>query len=174
MESKNYYLSSYRAIVIGVILITMGVALNFINFDIERSFLDNFQNMVIDFRGIMNFLFSVFSLLFKIGFVLLGYITLKYRKQIIRAKTNDKGFYFKDIKPGNKYQKLFFDLEPLTFYPYSEIKNIHYVENFWRGNYLEIETKSEQKKLIALDILSKSEKKEIYETINKRINKNYD
>lgn len=173
MESKNYYLSSYRAIVIGVILIMMGVATAFIGFDIKMSFWYNFQSMIIDFRGIMNFLVSLLLLLFKIGFILFGYFTLKYRKQIIRAKTDDKGLYFKEITGGNRIGRLAFDLNPLTFLPYSKIIDIYYVENFWKGSYLEIETSSERKKLITLGVLSNSEKNEIYNTIKKRIDKNY-
>lgn len=171
MEVKSYYLSNFRSITIGIIFIIMGIATTFIGFDIKRSFWNNFQSMIIDFRGIMHFIVSILLLLFRAGLIFFGYITIKYRSKIIRAKTDDKGLYFKEITGGNKLERLSFDLNPFTLLHYSKITNIYYVEDFWKGNYLEIETSSGRKILTALNVLSKSDKNEIYNTVKKQINK---
>lgn len=51
MGVKTYYLSGFRSIVVGMLLIAMGISMSFIGFDPGGSFWDNFQAMVIDFRS---------------------------------------------------------------------------------------------------------------------------
>jgi hypothetical protein len=55
MPEKIYYLSSVRATLIGLILMLMGFGVSFIGFDVNQSFWQNFQSMVVDFRGVANF-----------------------------------------------------------------------------------------------------------------------
>lgn len=55
MPEKIYYLSSVRASLIGLILMLMGFGVSFIGFDVNQSFWQNFQSMVVDFRGLANF-----------------------------------------------------------------------------------------------------------------------
>ncbi len=169
MEEKKYYLSSFRSLTIGIILILVGIGLSFIGFDIESSFWKNFQYMIIDFSSWGNFFFSLLLLIFKLGLVLIGYFFIKYKNGIIRAKIDQKGLYYKELGSGNKYDKITFDLNPFTFIPYSKIVNISYNESFWTGSILEIEINSEKKKLLTLNALSKRQKREIFETVKHHI-----
>ena len=49
MPEKIYYLSSVRATLFGLILMPMGFGVSFIGFDVNQSFWQNFQSMVVDF-----------------------------------------------------------------------------------------------------------------------------
>jgi len=169
MPEKIYYLSSVRATLIGLILMLMGFGLSFIGFDVNQSFWQNFQSMVVDFRGVANLFAPLLMLFLKLMFIIFGYFTLKSRNGIIRAKIDNKGFYFKEITGKSKMEKTAFDLNPLTFLPYSQLLNIYLLENKWTGIHLEIETKLEKKRLVTLDALTHSQKKEIYQIIRQKI-----
>ncbi len=170
MESKDYYLPNYRSLLIGGILIMIGILFTCTAYDKQLSLEENFQQMFIDFSSVIYFFTSLVLLLFKIGFIVLGIFILKNRNKIIRAKTDGNGLYFKEIAQGNRYAQIASDFNDLRFIPYSDIENIYYIKDFWKGDYLEIETKAERKKLTMLNVLSKSDKKEIYGTVQRQIN----
>lgn len=170
MQTKNYYLSSFRSVFCGLIFLIIGISLFFIGFDPDRSFTDNFQSMVLDFDNVGNFIGSFLLLLFKIGFIAVGYIFLKYRNKIIRAKLDKKGIYFKKIpERGTKFDRVAFDMNPLVFIPYSRIMDIYIKDSFWTGRYLEIETRAGREALITLSALSKEEMREIYKIVKEQI-----
>ncbi|WP_071842258.1 YdbT family protein [Niabella soli] len=154
-----------------MLLIAMGISMSFIGFDPGGSFWDNFQAMVIDFRSPAFFLVSLLMLIFKVGFIIMGYFSLKYRGKVLRAKLDDKGFYYKEITGSSKMERVAFDLNPFVFVPYSAITNIAYTESFWKGDALEIETLAGRKKLVTLNVLSRKEKREIYDILKERMNK---
>lgn len=167
MDSKNYYLSSVRSTLIGIIVIVIGIAIFFIGYDVNNSYFDNFQNMFIDFRSVVDFFISLLLLLFKISFLLFGYIILKYREKIIRARIDNLGLYYKEITGSNRWDMLAFDLNKMTFLPYSKMISIRKVGFFY--TYLEIDTRLGLKKLLTLNVLSRAEKEEIYNIIYQRI-----
>lgn len=158
---KSYYLTRWRSVTIGVILVLLGIALTFIGFDGSRSFWDNFQGMLLDFRSAGSFLVSLLMLVFKAGFIGLGILFFKNRDNIIRAKITSEGFYFKRITGSNKYERGLSDLNPLVLIPYKEIVDIRLVRSFWQGLRLELETMQGREILTMLNVLTKREKIEI-------------
>lgn len=167
--TKTYYLSPTRSILVGVILSFFLLALLFIGFIPEQSAWENFQSMVLDFRDIDNFIGSFLMLMIKLGLLSLIINYFKNAQKIVRAKIDNKGFYYK-ANMKSKYEWLTHEMENLVFIPFSDIVNISLKEN-WLGNHIFLSTTKESTALISLNSLTKKEKQEIVEIIQSWLNK---
>jgi hypothetical protein len=167
--TKSYYLPRWRSITVGVILIAFGIALNFIGFDLKNSFWDNLQWIFISFKSIGDFLFSLLKLAFNIGFLLGGYIFIKYSDGVERARLDDRGLHYREIPKGSGASKLAMDTGPLSFIPYTRIKDISCKKTFWAGNQIYLTLDSGLLPLTALGVLKDDEKCEIVQTVKSKI-----
>lgn len=167
---KIYYLSNYRSIGVGIILILVGLTISSIGLDLNQSIWDNFQNIFLDFRGIVDFLVSFILLIFKIGLIAIGVFFLKNSKRIERAKIDNKGFYYKE-PPKGKIEVITFDLLNFKFVSFNNIYDIFYKKDFWTGDKIEILTSEGNLILTTLGVLTKKEKLEIVEIVKEKIKK---
>ena len=168
-EVKIYYLPPYRSIVIGSIFLLMGLAFTFGMIDYQQSFWKNLQFVLISFEGIVEFMFSLIMLLFKAAFFVGGYLYIKYSNGVERARLDSKGFYYREIPKGNKYEKVAMDAGKLTFAAYSSIQDISCEKKFWSGWQLYLTLDSGKLPLTALGVLKLDEKKEIVDLIKQQI-----
>src|SRR6187402_1387119 len=134
--SKSYYLPPARSIVVGIILIIVGIAFCCIGVDFQNSLWENLQRIFLSFDSVGHFILSLFILLFKAGFIAGGYFYIKNATGVERARVDDKGFYYREIPKGTGMNKLGIDLGPLSFAPYSAIRDIAYKKSFWTGGQL--------------------------------------
>ena len=167
--SKSYYLPRWRAIIIGVILIIVGLAFTFMGVDINNSFWNNLQWILISFEGVVEFLASLVMLAFKLGFLLGGYFFIKYSDGVERARFDDKGLYYREIPKGSGASKMAMDAGTLTFIPYRSIKDITLRKTFWAGWQLYLTLDSGILPLTALGVLKQAEKQEILERVKQSI-----
>lgn len=168
-QPKNYYLPPVRSIFAGVILVLVGIAFSFIGVDFNNSLGENLQRIFLSFDGILEFIFSLLMLAFKVGFIAAGYIYIKYADGIERAKLDDEGFYYREIPKGSGMSKMSIDLGALTFAPYSAIRDITYKKSFWTGGRLILTLNSGVLPLVALGVLKDKEKLEIVEIVKARM-----
>ncbi|MGY4385177.1 hypothetical protein ACVWYN_002213 [Pedobacter sp. UYP24] len=171
-ETKNYYLPPWRSITIGVILMIIGLGITFGGIDLDSSLWENLQRVFISFEGVFEFFTSILFLLFKAGFIAGGYLYLKYADGVERAKLDNEGFYYREIPKGSKYSKVAMDTGPLTFRPYSAIRDITYKKSFWMGGQLFLTLESGIVPLVALGVLNDQEKLEIIDLIKMQIRTN--
>ncbi|MFD1256934.1 hypothetical protein ACFQ3S_09010 [Mucilaginibacter terrae] len=170
--SKSYYLSPWRSITIGIILIIVGLAFTFMGVDIKDSFWDNLQWVLVSFQGIVEFLTSLLMLAFKLGFLLGGYFFIKYADGVERARLDDEGLYYREIPKGSGASKLAMDAGPLTFAAYKTIRDITLKKTFWAGWQLYLTLDSGVQPLTALGVLKQVEKQEILEKVKQSIRLN--
>ncbi|MDR2269968.1 MAG: hypothetical protein LBF27_03590 [Sphingobacterium sp.] len=88
-------------------------------------------------------------------------------RRIIRAKTDTKGFYFKRMPGNNRFKKALADLDLLVFVPFVQIVDIRITASIWTGTRLELETTQGKEMLTMLNVLSRKEKQQIYQTIKR-------
>ena len=167
--SKSYYLPPWRSITIGVILIIVGLAFTFMGVDIENSFWNNIQCVLLSFEGVVEFLGSLFMLAFKLGLLLGGYFFIKYADGVERARLDDKGLYYREIPKGSGASKLAMDTGALTFVTYKMIRDITYKKTFWAGGQIYLTLDSGLQALPALGVLKDAEKHEIVERVKQHI-----
>lgn len=136
----------------------------------DLSIWANLRRIFLDFDGVVDFLISLLLLAFKAGFLVGGFLIIKYANKVVRAKIDEKGFYFQQIpRVGNKYDKLAMDLNPLKYVPFAEIKAISYRKSFWLGGLIDLTTSSETIVLTALGALKDSEKHEIVQIVTGKL-----
>jgi len=168
-DIKIYYLPAYRSVIVGIILLLMGIAFTFGLVDYNQSFWSIFQMLFLSFESVGNFLFSLIMLLFKAGFILGGCMYIKYFNGVERAKLDKKGFYYREIPKGTKYDKLATDLNKMTFIPYKDIVDITCEKKFFAGRQLFLTLSAGKIKLTTLGVLKHSEKDEIIKLVKQRI-----
>jgi hypothetical protein len=167
--AKSYYLPPTRSIAVGVILIIVGLAFSFMGIDLQQSFWFNLQRIFISFEGVADFIFSLIMLLFKAGLIAGGYFYIKFSDEVERARLDEKGFHYREIPAGGKFDKISIDLGKLSFKPYSAIKDIQYKKSFWAGGQITLTLASGNLTLPALGVLKDREKQEIVAQVKERI-----
>nr|WP_067063936.1 hypothetical protein [Mucilaginibacter sp. L294] len=168
-KTKSYYLPRTRSIAVGVILMLVGLAFTFGFIDFHQSIWYNIQFILVSFDGVVEFVASLLLLVFKAGLIIGGYYYIKNSSGVERARLDDKGFYYRLIPKGSRYTKIMIDSGPLTFTPYSQIIDLTYKKNFWTGGQLYLTLPSGMLPLIALGVLTDSEKIEIAEQVKTQI-----
>lgn len=168
-QEKTYYLSAFRSITIGVILLLVGIGMFVGTYDTSESFGKNLLNYFVDFSSWGVFLVSIILLFFKLGFIIMGIVVLCTAGKVERAKITTKGLYYKEMPKGNKYDKMMLDFNPLTYISFGQISNIWFHKSWFYGNSLEIEVNNQRIKLITLNVLSTKEKQEIFDAIQNHI-----
>ncbi|SFW47714.1 hypothetical protein [Cellulophaga fucicola] len=169
MTTKEYNLKNWRTNIAGTTLIFIGVVMVLIGYSSGLTIWGNFQSMFVSFKSIHFFIGTLLMFLIKFGFIFLGYYLLKNNDKITRAKTDNKGLYFKEMSKSSSFTRGAFDLKPFTFLPYAKIKNIYLIKSIWLGYTLEVETENERIKLVTTNALSDVDKKEIYSIVKTRI-----
>lgn len=161
IESKNYYLQSYRiypAILFFFIFSLLPFWIDLIDgSDFSNSFKAYLKD-IISFTEVTG-IFLLFSTI--------GIIYLKNSKKMIRAKIDDKGLWYPKITSYIKLDKLNLMLKTpnMDFIPYNHIKSIELVRNRWHGDQIYVKTKQEMKNLSTLSVLSLEDKKNLVEQI---------
>lgn len=168
-EEKTYYLSAFRSITIGVILLLVGIGLFVATYDADENFGKNLLHYLVDFSDVFNFFVSLILLPFKLGFIIVGVVVLRTAGKVERAKITAKGLYYKEMPKGNKYDKMTLDLGPLIYISFGQISNIWFHKSWFYGNSLEIEVNNQRIKLITLNVLSTKEKQEIFDAVQNHI-----
>lgn len=167
-KTKSYYLPKTRSIAVGVILMLVGIAFTFGFIDLSQSVWYNIQFILISFEGVVEFFMSIIMLIFKAGLIIGGYYYIKNSDRVERARLDDKGFYYRLIPKGSRYTKIMIDSGPLTFASYSQIIDLTYKKNFWTGGQLYLTLPSGTLSLVALGVLTDSEKIEIVEEVKRQ------
>ena len=78
-----------------------------------------------------------------------------------------RGFYFRRMPGSQVLKRVWTDLDLLVFVPFVQIVNIRMTANMWEGTRLELETTQGKEMLTMLNVLSKKEKQQIYQTIKR-------
>lgn len=170
---KVYYLPLWRGLVIGTILVLMGLAPIFINVAI-----DGLQTLpaaiAFFFTGFIHFPEVIISLLFTVIFIS-GVLYLKRAKKIVRARIDDKGFYYLPVAEGTPSRgkpifNLFYLTQKLRFIAYTDIASAEYVTSKWRGDGIDIHfTNGETRHITGADVLYTHQKHDIVNTLNAKI-----
>lgn len=108
-------------------------------------------------------------LAFKSGFLLGGYIFIKYSDGVERARLDEKGLYYREIPKGSGLRKMAMDAGPLAFAAYKDIRDITLKKTFWAGWQLYLTLNSGIQPLTALGVLKQNEKQEILDRFKQRI-----
>ncbi len=166
---KIYYLPAYRSILIGAILLLMGLAFTFGFADYSQPFWSIVQNVLVSFESLGDLLFSLVMLLFKAGFIIGGFLYMKYADKVERARLDQAGFRYLEMPRGNKYDKIAMDMAKLTFVPYRDIEDIECRKNLLEGWQLYLVLSTGAIKLDALGVLKRSEKEEIVRLVKQHI-----
>ena len=146
-SEKIYYHPNWKRIMIAVILVLIGTGTLWID--------------------ITSFLGSIPWLPLKLICILIGCWMLKNNKKAVRAKTDSRGIYFTRMPARNTFKKAIADLDLLVFVPFVQIVNIRITVTIWTGTRLELETTQGKEILTMLDVLSRKEKQQIYQTIKR-------
>lgn len=146
-SEKIYYRPKRKSATIAVILVFIGLA-----------------PLGID---ISSLLYSMVAIPLKLICILTGFWVLKNKKRAIRAKTDIHGFYFKRMCSSPVLKKAITDLDLLVFVPFVQIVNIRITASIWTGTRLELETTQGKEMLTMLNVLSRKEKQQIYQTIKR-------
>ncbi|WP_343560304.1 hypothetical protein [Sphingobacterium sp.] len=146
-SEKIYYHPNWKRITIAILLVLIGIATLWVE--------------LAPFWGCISWL------PLKLICILIGFWSLMNRKKAIRAKTDTRGFYFKRMPTRHTFKKAFADLDLLVFVPFVQIVDIRMTANLWKGTRLELETTQGREVLTTLNVLSKKEKQQIYQTIKR-------
>jgi len=146
-SEKIYYHPNWKRITIAVILVLIGTGTLWVD--------------IAPFWG------SIPWLPLKLICILIGFWMLKNSKKAVRAKTDTRGFYFKRMPARHAFKKAMADLDLLVFVPFVQIVNIRIIANIWEGTRLELETTQGKEILTMLNVLSRKEKQQIYQTIKR-------
>ena len=173
LMDKVYYLPVWRGIVIGTILVLMGLSPIFMN-----VMIDGLQTLPAAaanfFTGFIHFPEVIISLLFTVIFIS-GVLYLKRAKKIVRARIDDKGFYYLPIAEGTPSRgkpifNLFYLTQKLRFIAYTDIARAEYVTSKWRGDGIDIHfANGETRHIRGADVLYTHQKHDIVDTLNAKI-----
>jgi len=146
-SEKIYYPPNWKRVTIAVILVLIGLA-----------------TLSID---IAPFLHVMVAIPLKLICILTGFWVLKNKKRAVRAKTDIRGFYFKRMSGNPVLKKALTDVDLLVFVPFVQIVDIRIIASIWTGTRLELETTQGKEMLTMLNVLSRKEKQQIYQTIKR-------
>ena len=164
---KEYYLETYRTTITGITLLFMGIIMG------PGLMGKAYFRLFISFPGIITGLISL-------AFIIGGIYILKMAKKIIRAKIDEKGFYYKNLNIDTNKIETFVSYglkslihstnAKLTFVPFYEIKKAELKKNNWTGNSITIHYKNQTvENLHSLNVLTNTEKLDIVSAINNSI-----
>ncbi len=174
MERK-YYIYRVFSIAPGLAFIFIGLT-GFTTFSLEfwSIWLPNVSSMETgnNTMGVFDFLNLILSAL-AIASLIFGISVLKNTGKIVRAKLDDKGFYYLEIDPASVpygLLKLIRNKSKLIFIPYLDIKNVTLTDNGRGVKDMQIITHNNMRpNLLAVNGLKRSDLKEIEREIKARI-----
>jgi hypothetical protein len=170
---KVYNLPAWRSIIVGVFLVLMGLIPIWIQ--LSSDGLQSLPAALVNyFAGFIQFP-EVIVMLILTAILVAGILYLSRANKIIRAKIDDKGFYYLPIGEGNVSRgkllfSLFYYAQKLQFIPYADIAHAEYTTNKWLGDGVTINFTNGDKRLImGVNVLPNHQKHDIVNTLNARI-----